>query len=207
MSPASLPEPPDDYGLLARNFPAVEKEREPDVLFRAHRVDNEPEWFSVGTWRFDPPAGAATFGTCYLGLDPLTALMEVVAELPVVTHELLDRRCLARITVPAGQRLADMSDPRIVGEWGLDRRISVGDDYGVCQRWAHALRLAGFSGVLYEPRHDLRAGRQASVALFGDPGHQPTQMTVLEDAPIPDSLIVEAQDVFGLQVLPATPLA
>jgi len=141
-----------------------------------------------------------------MGLDPLTALMEIVADLPAVTYELLDRRALAHVTIPAGQRLADMTSPKVVGEWGLDRRISVGDDYGVCQRWAYALRLAGFSGVFYEPRHDPRGHSQASVALFGDPGHQPTQLSVLDDGPIPDSLIEEAREVFGLRVVPATPL-
>ena len=206
MSPAPLPDPPDDYGLLAREFPVVEKEAMPDLLYRIHRADKDPEWFSMGTWRFDPPTGVSVFGTCYAGLDPLTALMEVVADLPAITYELLDRRALAQVTIPAGQRLADMRSPKVVGEWGLDRRISVGDDYGVCQRWAYALRLAGFSGVFYEPRHDTRGHSQTSVALFGDPGHQPTQLSVLEDGPIPDSLIEEARVVFGLRVLPAAPL-
>jgi hypothetical protein len=160
----------------------------------------------VGIGRFDPPAGVPVFGSCYTGLDPLTALMEVVAELPVVTYELLDQRALAQVIIPTGQRLADMTSPMVIGQWGLDRRISLGDDYAVCQRWAYALRLAGFSGVFYEPRHDPRGDSRASVALFGDPGHQPTQLSVVDDGPIPDSLIEEARNVFGLQVLPATPL-
>ena len=141
-----------------------------------------------------------------MGLNPLTALMEVLAELPAVTYELLDRRALARLTIPAGQRLADLTNPRIVGEWGLDRRISVGEDYGICQRWAYALRLGGFSGVLYEARHDPRGPQQVSLALFGDPGHQPTQVAVVDDGPIPDHLIGQARHVFGLSIAPATPL-
>lgn len=206
MTPSGLPEPPDDYGLLAQKFPVVSKEREPGVLFRVHRIDNDPEWFSVAKGRFDPPDAAAGFGTSYLSFDPLTALMEVVADLPAVTYELLDRRCLATVTIPSRQNLADMASPKVVGEWGLDRRISVGEDYGICQRWAYALRLAGFTGMLYEPRHDPRGADRFSVALFGDPGHQPTQVAVVDDGPIPDSLIQQAQQVFGLQVAPATPL-
>ena len=53
----------------------------------------------------------------------------------------------------------------------------MGDDYGVCQRWAHALRLAGFSGIYYEPRHDPRDRRYvrpASVALLLTLGSSPT---------------------------------
>lgn len=48
------------------------------------------------------------------------------------------------VEVPGGQCIADMTSPKIIGEWGLDRRISTGDDYSVCQAWASALRLAGF---------------------------------------------------------------
>ena len=48
MSPARLPDPPDDYGLLAREFPALEKDRAPDLLYRVHRADKDPEWFSLG---------------------------------------------------------------------------------------------------------------------------------------------------------------
>ncbi|HYZ56869.1 MAG TPA: hypothetical protein VE733_25690 [Streptosporangiaceae bacterium] len=46
----------------------------------------------------------------------------------------------ALLHVPQDQRIADMTNPRIIGDWGLDRRISTGDAYGVCQRWARAPR-------------------------------------------------------------------
>jgi hypothetical protein len=124
--------------------------------------------------RFDPPGAAAgLFGTCYLAADPVTALMEPFGDLVVVTQRMVDERALFVAQIPLAPKLADMTSPLVVGRWKLDRRISMGDDYEVCQRWAHALCLAGFSGVYYEPRHDPRDRsyvHPASVALFADPG-------------------------------------
>jgi len=45
MSPAPLPGPPEDHTLLVE-FPLLEEERLPDVLFRVHRLDHEPQWFA-----------------------------------------------------------------------------------------------------------------------------------------------------------------
>lgn len=208
MRPEALPEPPRDYGLLAERFPVLPKERLPAVLYRVHQMVHEPEWFGTsGGCRWDPPADAAElFGTCYTGTDPLTAFIEAVAELAVVTESVVDKRALAAANLPPEQRIADMTSPRIVGEWGLDRRVSTGDEYGVCQRWAHALRLAGFTGVFYEPRYDPRGRRQQSVAFFGDPGYQPTQLTVTGDGPVPRHVLEEAMHVFGLRIWPSAPL-
>lgn len=135
-----LPEPPSDYGILADQFPALPKEQLPNVLFRVHQTVHSASWFSSdGENRFDPPAGSELFGTCYMAADPLTALMEVVADLPVVTYAMLDARYLTEVTVPAGQRLADLTNPRVVGEWGLDRRIPCGQRVGVSP-WGLAVR-------------------------------------------------------------------
>jgi hypothetical protein len=209
VTPNALGEPPDDYGALAVSFPELPKERLPAILYRVHQIINEPEWFGTsGDHRWDPPAGAPeSFGTCYTGTDPLTAFVEAIIELPLLVQSVIDKRAMAVMQVPQDQRLADMSDPKIVGEWGLDRRISVGDDYDVCQRWANALRLAGFTGVFYEPRHDPRGGGDLqSIAFFGDPGYQPTQIQLIEDEPIPRLVVEQAREIFGLRVWPSTPL-
>ena len=210
MSPASLPEPPADYGFLT-GFPVLDKDDIPRPLYRVHRVGNEPEWFGTSrTMRFDPPAAArGLFGTCYLAADPVTALMEVVGDLPFVTQGMVDARAMFQGQIPNTQKLADMTSPLIVGQWKLDRRISMGDDYGVCQRWAHALRLAGFSGIYYEPRHDPRDRRYvrpASVALFADPGLQPHLLARDDDGPVPIRVVEDAEAAFGLRVLPSSPL-
>lgn len=200
-----LAEPPADYGELAGEFPQVSKDRLPELVFRVHRLDREPEWFTDGAgFRWDPPpVSGATFGTCYVATHPLTALMEIVGDLPTVTRDQVDGRAIATLLFPDVDRLADMTSPGIA-RWGLDRRISMGDFYDVSQRWALALRLAGYSGVYYEPRHD--PGGEASIALFGDPGYQPTQIRLLSDGPIEDDLADELFFQFGIRVMPTRPL-
>jgi hypothetical protein len=161
VSPEPLPGPPDNYALLA-DFPIVDKERLPQALYRVHQARHDPEWFGIDPRdRWSPPAAAAAlFGTCYLATDPVTAIMEAFGDLPVITERIIAERALAVIHLPLHQKLADFTSPAIVGTWKLDRRISTGDDYDTCQRWAHSLRLAGFSGVYYEPRHDPRGPRR-----------------------------------------------
>jgi hypothetical protein len=208
VSPAPLPGPPEDYTLLVE-FPFLDEERLPEVLFRVHRLDHEPQWFvTTGTGRFDPPALAADpFGLCYLAVDPVTALMEAFGDLPLVTQDMVDARAMAMVRLLRAQKLADMTSPLIVGRWRLDRRISTGDDYPVCQRWAHSLRLAGFAGIYYEPRHDPRRKVQpASVALFADPGLQPQTMVLADDGPISSEVILTTKKAFGLRVLRRTTL-
>ncbi len=208
MNPAPLPGPPEDHTVLVE-FPLLDEERLPEVLFRVHRLDHDPQWFAAtGDGRFDPPVGAAAqFGTCYLAVDPVTAMMEAFGDLPVVTQQMVDARALAVVHLAQPHKLADMTSPLIVGRWKLDRRISTGDDYSVCQRWAHSLRLAGFAGIYYEPRHDPRGEIQpASVALFADPGLQPQTMVLADDSPIPAEVVATTKEAFGLRVLPRATL-
>jgi hypothetical protein len=145
-------------------------------------------------------------GTCYTGTDEITAVMEAFGDLPVITQGAIDARAMASIQISRTQRLADMTSPTIVGQWRLDRRLSVGHDYAVCQRWAHSLRPAGFSGIYYEPRHDPRGNHFASIAMFADPGHQPRQMTVIADDRIRPSVVEATQQIFRMRVLPAAEL-
>lgn len=209
MSPKPLPVPPTDPAELS-GFPEVPKERLPEVLFRVHRMDREPEWFSAGLGedggRWDPPSDAAeAFGTCYTSTGPLGAYLEVFAELPLVTQAEIDRRALAILQLPPEPRWADMTNPIVVGRWHLDERISTGDDYRTCQLWAQQLFAAGFTGVYYNPRHDVGRTTSASVALFGDPGRQPGTIKVLARSAIPHEVVQEARQNYGLRVLPAVP--
>jgi hypothetical protein len=181
----------------------VAKNQLPARLYRIHQAVHEPEWFgNSGDFRWDPPPDALeAFGTCYTATDPVTALLEVIADLPVITESLLADRALAELELPADPQLADMTSPKILG-WGLDKRISVGDDYPVCQRWAQALRMAGFTGTYYEPRHELRTPPGHAVAFFGDRGYQPTQIRAVDDGPISPFLIESARVGFELRILP-----
>lgn len=45
-----------------------------------------------------------------------------------------------------------------------------------------------------------------SVALFGKPGYQPDALLRYSDGPIPSSLLDEAAEAFGIEVLPSTTL-
>lgn len=204
--PPAVAEPPTDYGNLASRFPSLAKDRIPELVYRIHRVDREPEWFTDDALcRWDPPPeSAVNFGTCYVATDPLTALMEVVGDFDFVTQDMLASRAVATMSIQPGQ-FADMQNPAIASV-GLDRRVSIGDDYGPCQRWSEALWLAGFNGVHYEPRHDPRGTGFTALALFGDPGHQPTQVRLVDDGPIDEAIIEELIRVFNIRVLPSAPL-
>lgn len=204
--PNPLPDPPADYSILASRFPRVPKEQLPDVVYRVHQKAHEPEWFgTAGGMRWDPPpAAAGLFGVCYTATDPLTAFVESVADLHWLRTNVVSERALATLQTVGEQRLADLTNPKVVGEWGLDRRICTGDDYEVCGKWAYAFRLAGFTGIFYEARHDLRVGPFRSVAVFGDPGRQPAQITLVDDGPLPAWVQESARRDFGIQVASVT---
>ncbi|HEY5272774.1 MAG TPA: RES family NAD+ phosphorylase [Acidimicrobiales bacterium] len=203
--PDRLPGPPEDYEALASSFPVLPKERVSSRLFRVHKMGNEPEWFGTsGNYRWDPPPTAADlFGTCYVGTAALTSLMETLGEFAIVTEGMIEARNVAALQVPDDIRLADLTNNRIVGDWGLDRRISVGDDYEICQLWGQALQSAGFEGIFYEARHHVGGH---SIALFGDPLYQPRQVVLLDDDAISSELIEQAQLECGLRILPSSPL-
>ena len=60
------------------------------VLYRIHRADRGAVVFSRNTsGRFDPPLGSGPeFGTCYLGVDRLTAYVEVFGRTnPISDHD------------------------------------------------------------------------------------------------------------------------
>ena len=87
VSPASLPEPPADYGFLT-GFPVLDNDDIPRPLYRAHRVGNEPEWFGTfGAMRIDPPAAAGgLFGAFFTDLELQPHLMAHDDDGPVPTR-------------------------------------------------------------------------------------------------------------------------
>ena len=207
MNPPGLPLPPTDPTRLAE-FPVVPKEQLPNVLWRIYKVANEAEYFSDrGYGRWDPLAGSLElYGTCYTSTHPMGAYVEAFAEVRSLTQDDINRYALATIELPPEPRWANMVDPTIVGQWELDERISVGDDYDTCQRWGEALFAVGFTGIHYGPRHNVGGAWRPSVALFGNPGYQPTQLRVLDSTPIPPELVTTAWMSFGIEVWPSTPL-
>lgn len=149
MNPPGLPLPPTDRTRLAE-FPVVPKEQLPNVLWRIYKVANEAEYFSDrGYGRWDPLAGSLElYGTCYTSTHPMGAYVEAFAEVRSLTQDDINRYALATIELPPEPRWANMVDPTIVGQWELDERISVGDDYDTCQRWGEALFAVGFTASI-----------------------------------------------------------
>lgn len=195
----TLPAPPRDPAELA-DFPF--RQVPADFPYaRIHHDRFEPEWFChCGQCRFDPPTGGS-FGTCYLAGHPLGAFVEKFGRLRVVPRSLVDQHALAALQLPSPLRVADVTDRRILGRWHLSAELWAGDDYAGSQRWAERLHQAGFAGIWYSARHDVRGGLH-NLAIFGKPGHQPDALLRYSDEPIPQWLLHEAAVTFGIETLP-----
>ena len=94
-------------------------------LFRAHGRDLGPWWFgNDGAGRFDlvPPRG-----TCYLALDPLSALRErlgpVLGGSQAVPESLLEESVVSRLRLSAARDVADTQD-RGAAEFGVTRELN-----------------------------------------------------------------------------------
>lgn len=204
----TLPDPPAPSELTG--FPAVIMPANVP-LARIHHNLRDPEYFSEdGSGRFDPPVGStAGFGTCYLSTHPLGAFLETFGRIRPVLQRHVDERVLTEAFLPSESRLADMTDPAILGRYGLTAEVGIGGDertYAATQRWAEALQAAGFGGVVYAARHDP-ALLARSVALFGKPGVQPTQLLVRPATHIPEELLERAATEYAIEVLPSVPVS
>ena len=198
--------PPEDAGTL-RRFPSLSLGTE-QLLWRVHRSDLHPAHFSQkGEFRFDPPVHSRSeFGTCYTALDPLCAFMETLSRFNPIPQRIVDERALSGLLPARRMRVADLTDPSVIGDFGIKGDLSTGGDYRAPQAWAAALRTAGFDGLQYIARHDPSANMR-SIAIFGPPGEQPDMFQQLKDTgPIPVEVLLRARDVFHVIVLPAAPL-
>lgn len=180
-------------------------------LARIHHNLRDPEYFSAdSSGRFDPPPDStAGFGTCYLATHPLGAFLETFGRIRPVLQRHVDERVLTEAFLPSETRMADMTDPAILGLYGLTAEIGIGGDervYAITQRWAEALETAGFGGIIYAARHDP-ALRARSVAVFGKPGVQPTQLLARPATPIPKDLVDRAAIEYAIEVLPSVPVS
>lgn len=121
-------------------------------LFRIHQNHLHPAWFNTdGSWRFDPPPSHRDrFGVCYLGLEPLSAYVEVFGRLRVVPQDEVDRRRLSELSVAHTVDIADLTDRTVLGEFGITAAHSTGTDYQPAQEVASNLFDAGFDGVCTE---------------------------------------------------------
>ena len=85
-------------------------------LHRIHRRGHVPAHFSdSGLHRFDSPLRAGSeYGVCYLGLDPLTAYVEVFGRYRAVQQVEILRRCLSTAHVTSDLRLADLTNRAVL---------------------------------------------------------------------------------------------
>lgn len=194
MSPLALP-PPELAGFPEHTV------AEGSTLFRIHRATHGAWWFSSdGSGRFDlePPRG-----TCYLASQVLGAFVEVFRDTRLVDQRDVERRRIARISLPRAPRLADCAASRSRA-FGVTGAIHSTPDYRLTQSWAAAFARVGFDGVRYLVSHDP-AQRLAGYALFGSAG-EPADRDLWpagESEPIPGSVLRQAKDRFGILVLPA----
>lgn len=211
---SSHPLPPDNADELAR-FP----QRDIDgTWFRAH-VDRGGRdrgcwWFaSVGddpdaSGRFDLPVPD---GTCYFasseeaaarervgtqlrttsGTQSVTSSALTTTRGPVtVTATMVSVRRAANLSVKPAQR------------W-VNRSLSVGTGiYGVTQAWAAAFRVAGFEGIVHQPR--FTGGRRVrSLAIFGRAGRPRPVPAVVSTRAL--RAVLEAHDVRVVDPPPSAP--
>jgi hypothetical protein len=151
------------------------------ALYRAHQADRGPWWFgSDGSGRFDLPAPR---GSCYLALDPASALRErvgpVLAAARAVPESLLEDVVVSRLALPSSREVADLQS-RAAGEYGVTRELETMVPYVVPQSWARALDHAGHHGVGYGPR--FTPGDCSAVAVFDEAGERDWPV---DPAPVP----------------------
>ncbi len=189
-----LGEPPDPEDL--KRFPSSGL-TPAKPIYRLHRATRQHWYFSTsGTGRFDLPGPE---GTCYAALDPAVAFVEVFYGFGIVPVEELVDVVVSTIKVPRTMRLADCTSPRAVA-YGLTSEINTTIDYALTQRWAAALRTAGFDGTRYWARHD--PGRGPAVALFG-PAGQSEDRSEAATQPVDAALQADVTRRYGIIFLDA----
>lgn len=169
-----LGEPPEDSAGLV-GFPCRLYESG-FLVYRVHRVEFGPWYFSnSGAGRFDLTGTAR--GTCYLAVNPITAVLEVLESVGgVVCDAFFADRRIRELRLPRALSAADTRH-RHAARFHLTREIGAEVPYDRAQRWAHAFDssrlLTGIGGISYWPRHDLDPEAE-SIALFGKAGERRT---------------------------------
>ena len=194
-------------------FPAYEVHPDRE-LYRIHRSAHGPLFFATTSapgagGRFDLPATTGR-GTCYLSTSPLGAAVEVLGRFAVIAETMVRERSLTTMSPTIPLRLADLTQRRVLGEYGIAGDVSAGRDHRPSQQWAHRLAEAGFDGIYYAARHDPQF-TERSVALFGTAGDQSTgedaKRFEVSEAPIDDELLSRLVDEFSITVVPFETLA
>ena len=159
-----------------------------------------------GDYRFDPPQNVSNkYGVCYLGREELAAYIEVFGQhyRGVPSDYILERR-LSTARASRDLRVADLTERRVLGHYGVTAAHSTSSNYGPSQQLGASLQAAGFDGIYYRISHDPAMLLEA-VAIFSPPhGNCPssTALNWSKGSNIPQDLITQADQEFGIQVLP-----
>jgi hypothetical protein len=184
--------PPDDLG----RFPTYRLEAR-RRLYRVHRADNAPVWFSSdGSGRFDLTGDR---GTLYLAVSELGALIEVFRSGTLVAEAEVAARRLSTIAFDSAVGIADAAIGR-ARAYGITAEIHSSPDYELTQAWARGLASAGFAGIRYRLRHDP-AQREIGIALFGASGEDRSIRAEATDV-IAEALTRRLARRFGITVTP-----
>jgi hypothetical protein len=135
------------------------------------RIQDSPDLSSRGypepRYRFDAPSGE--YATIYANSSDISTFaesyrIERAGRLGPAEGE----RYLVEITAREPLPLIDLTDVKLLSTLGLDDRISTGDCYNICQKWALAFYQdrPDVYGLRYWPR---KAGRDSTnVVLFAE---------------------------------------
>ncbi len=196
-------EPPSDPADLA-GFPTYELDPSRSN-FRLHHVNRNPAWFrSDGFGRFDPPPGSRhEYGTCYLAELRIGAFVEKFGRLETVSLYLVEETRLSELKTAQALSLADITDRKVLGSFGITADLGAGGAYDLPQLWGKALRASGYDGIRYYARHDP-AQQLVSFALFGGPEVDVSRFQPPKPTTVPPELIEEAREQFGIFVVGQT---
>ncbi len=171
------------------------------TVYRIHTSAKSPWWFSSnGDGRFDP-VGTGT-GACYLAETQLGAWVEVFRKNMLLPETEIAHRSLLAVTLKRDLRLADITSPRALS-FGITASLGANEQYEQSHAFAVRALEDGFEGIRYFVRHDP-AQKRYGLALFAPAGvpDPSDRRWPTGSVAIPDTLIREAEQVFGYRVLP-----
>ena len=145
------------------------------VLHRVFRNGHAgPWWFSslgadpMASGRFDLPPPD---GTCYLATSAVGALLEAFQDFGqgILPIEELQRRRRAEVIAPSSAPKAATLVAAQARRFGVTQALWAGGERALTQRWARALRRAGWLALWSGLQHDT-TGRLRGATLFDDAG-------------------------------------
>jgi hypothetical protein len=156
--------------------------------------------YTTPRYRFDAPSGE--YPVLYACASQIGTFAEVYGDRARRLGENEGGRYLIRIVPQAPLMLVDLCNVKVLAALRLDERISVGEDYVICQAWALAFwrRLPEIAGIRYRAR---KAGATTyNVALFLDRCQERIALPVEDAHTLRDleTIVLAAADIYNLVV-------